>query len=264
MNLGNKEDFEKCIDPFNIDNFRVGSYDLTIDKIIDNSGKHLTSLNLKPQGVAFVIFKERLVLPKNIIGFAHVKTSYTQNAILSTNIGIVDPSYNGSVSTLLINFGKNSYYLSKGDKALRLTLNKIDETENLASIVQNKEIQNEKFQYLLQRKENINKLDDKFLSLSLLKSEIEKEVKKEIFSTIRNYVGFITMSALILSFVIMTINLIKESNKDGRKIYAEESSVSRLTNKIDSLERIILNEKSKTLKIDSNIINVNIKNENIR
>ncbi len=42
-----------------------------------------------------------------MIGFAHVKTSLTKRGILATHTGIIDPMYDGYMSTLLINYGKH-------------------------------------------------------------------------------------------------------------------------------------------------------------
>jgi deoxycytidine triphosphate deaminase len=90
--------------------FGDGSYNLTVEKVVDMNNVVGDSFTLKPQGMAYVVFKEKLNVPPDVIGFTHVKTTLTKLRIMATNIGIIDPNYNGYISTLLINFGKTGAF----------------------------------------------------------------------------------------------------------------------------------------------------------
>ena len=100
--------------------FRNASYDLEIGRIIDVDGHILKEAVLEPQGMVRVISREKVKLPGDISGCAHVKTSLTDQGILATNIGIVDPDYKGFLSSTLINVGKTRHPLAVGDVFLRL------------------------------------------------------------------------------------------------------------------------------------------------
>src|ERR1041385_9038537 len=102
-------------------NFRAISYDLTVGKIIATNGRKRNSLILKPQGIVEVVSREMVKLPKNVVGYAMVKTSLCNEGILPLNIGIVDPGYEGPLSATLLNFGKKPFPLSRGKIFLRLT-----------------------------------------------------------------------------------------------------------------------------------------------
>lgn len=260
MNLSSLEDFKACISPFDDGRHKTGSYYLAIDKIIDNNGKEFTKFNLEPQGIVYVIFKEIINLPENVIGFAHVKTSFTQNGILSTNIGIIDPGYNGLISTLLINFGKINFSLNQNDKGLRITLCKL-EMNTLLSQKASGITPKESDDYLRKRISEMNRLDQKFLNLSSLKSDLEKEVKSSIFGHIRNYAGFVTITALILALVVFGVTIITDFNSRARKEYISKETFESLKRGFDSLKVVIENGKKEPSVI---LFNNPVKNDTIQ
>src|SRR5262249_15838303 len=92
--------------------YRSASYDLRIGKIIPPSGTANNEFILSPRGMVEVISKERVKLPSDVSGYAMVKTGLCDEGILAINIGILDPGYEGLISSTLINFGK-------GPKSLR-------------------------------------------------------------------------------------------------------------------------------------------------
>jgi deoxycytidine triphosphate deaminase len=103
------------------DGYRGASYDLHIGKIIDPDGGERDTYVLPTQGIVSVVSRETVNIPKNVAGFATVKTSLCNEGILAINIGIIDPLYSSSISSSLINFGKNSHALAAGQVFLRLT-----------------------------------------------------------------------------------------------------------------------------------------------
>ena len=154
-----------------------GSYNLTIDQFIDMDNKLSDSFKLKPQGMVYVVFKEKIKVPSNIIGFAHVKTSLTKLGIMATNIGIIDPNYEGYISTLLINFGKTELYINKGEAALRCTFSEI---KGLSPSIENQKLVVTKDDYVARLQKNITHLDEKFLNIGGIKSEVTKYVFKSL------------------------------------------------------------------------------------
>ncbi len=184
------------IEGYNIDEFTNGSYNLTIGKIIDMKKNESSSFLLEPQGMVYVIFKERLIIPSNIIGFAHVKTSLTKKGIMATNIGIVDPNYNGFMSTLLINFSKTDCLINQNESALKVTFSSFNNPDkNIELLNNNKSISD----YLIGTEKNILHLDDKFLNLNSIEEKVNKNVASTIFSRIKDFGWFFGGLSLMIA-----------------------------------------------------------------
>jgi dUTPase len=102
---------------------------------VQNAVKQLiwtrVTYDLPPQGIVLVISQEAVIIPKNIAGFAMVKTGLCNDGVLAINIGILDPNYSGPISSFLINFGKNKYALREGSVFLRLTFFEYDQQHDL-------------------------------------------------------------------------------------------------------------------------------------
>lgn len=109
--------------------YRAAGYDVVIEKIIDHRGIDIAEdfFALPPNGIVEVISAETIKLPSDVCGFASIKTGLCDQGVLALNIGIVDPGWQGRVSTTLINFGNQKRILSKGDTFLRLTFHKFDQ-----------------------------------------------------------------------------------------------------------------------------------------
>ena len=103
------------------DMYQAASYNLRVGRIILPDGKEAEAHQVQPLGMVKVVSLERLELPKNVLGYATVKTGLSSDGMLAINIGLVDPEYKGFLSSILINFSKNAYHLQQGDEFLRLT-----------------------------------------------------------------------------------------------------------------------------------------------
>lgn len=195
-----------------------GSYNLTIDQFIDMDNKLSDSFKLKPQGMVYVVFKEKMKVPSNIIGFAHVKTSLTKLGIMATNIGIIDPNYEGYISTLLINFGKNELYIHKGEAALRCTFSKIS---GLSPTGENQKQAVTKDDYIARLQKNITHLDEKFLNLSSVKAEIENNIEEFIRKKIARYAILIAFIGLCASLYFNLFSFTNKKTEDAIKVYEQ-------------------------------------------
>lgn len=104
--------------------FRAASYDLTIGSIITADGEVAYEHALAPQGIVKVVSQEIIDMPANVTGYVHVKTQLCNEGVLTLNIGIVDPCFNGPLQSTVLNFGKNVYRLHKGAVFGRITFHK--------------------------------------------------------------------------------------------------------------------------------------------
>ena len=182
----------------NDSSFRSGSYNLTIGRILDMNGISSSSFTLKPQGMVYVVFKEKVNLPDNIIGFAHVKTSLTKSGIMATNIGIIDPSYSGFISTLLINFGKSEHAILKNDTALRVTFSRMKDSVEKIKLSNNNQLCTE---YMQDIRRHIPHLDEKFLNLNSIQNTVEKNVRSDVIGSLAKYVGLFTVGGFLIGSI---------------------------------------------------------------
>jgi deoxycytidine triphosphate deaminase len=105
-------------------------YDLRIEMLISrqDEGKanyYRDAVDVLPQGIVAVTSKERIRLPLDVCAYASVKTSLCRDGILAINIGIIDPGWDGPISSLLLNFGKRMQQLRTNQVFLRLTFHPV-------------------------------------------------------------------------------------------------------------------------------------------
>jgi dUTPase len=254
--------YEKIIDlnlieEYHLDEFSNGSYNLRISEIIDMDNNKHQSFTLKPQGMVYVIFKEKITLPKNIIGFAHVKTSLTKRGIMATNIGVIDPNYVGYISTLLINFGKTDYLVLQDESALKITFSKLKKTKKDIVLKSNNR---PLLDYVVETQKNILNLDEKFLNLNNVEKTVQSKVSDSVFTRIRNAVGVFAAA----SFLIAVIFQFKACNEKNNDYYISnyevqlKTVIETNTLLVEKLKKVEDNFKS--LKDSLNQVNKNEKN----
>ena len=102
------------------------SYDLSIDTVIIDGEKVQPSstvgtIVIEPQAVFVIISKEQVAVPtQGVSCYAFPKTRLCKQGLLALNTGIVDPGYDGLISTTAVNFHSRPLTLNVGDPFLRL------------------------------------------------------------------------------------------------------------------------------------------------
>jgi len=107
-----------------------------------------------------VVSAETINLPDDVMGYALVKNRLSDAGILAINIGLVDPRYEGPLSSTLINFGSSPHRLRPGDPFLRLTFHKVEPDARA------KRIQRTRSQYIAETKRNMLTTSRTFLNVS--------------------------------------------------------------------------------------------------
>lgn len=103
-------------------NLKHSTYDLTIGEIFPTGStkEKFTELKdgeiffIEPRQTVLVISKEEFQLPSTITGLATLRTTLTKAGLLALNVGIIDPKFNGPISTTLINFSEKTIPIKKG------------------------------------------------------------------------------------------------------------------------------------------------------
>ena len=106
---------------------RLGSYDLRIGKIIVSGKIYKDNYIIQPQEMVILISQERVRIPRNLVGYALPQTNLGQEGILALSTGIIDPGYEGLISTAAINFEQAPRCVRFGDRFLRLVFHEIED-----------------------------------------------------------------------------------------------------------------------------------------
>src|SRR5688572_5276125 len=69
---------------------------------------------------AVVTTQEQLTMPTDVGAIGFPPSSVSENGILTTNPGHIDPGYRGVLSLTVINMGRRSYDLKRGARILTL------------------------------------------------------------------------------------------------------------------------------------------------
>ena len=191
----------KIIESFDEENFENASYNLSIDKIITMDGKEQKSgYKIKSQEILWAICKEKFNLPKDVIGLVHVKTTFTRDGIFAMNTGIIDPEYNGKISTLLINFGKKERFILKDEIILRVIFANINITndDQYVPFKSNKDDS----EYLNIIKKSTDNFDKTFLNMSMIQEKWYFVFKNKIKNFLLIFAAIAGCSFFIKDIVI--------------------------------------------------------------
>jgi dUTPase len=103
--------------------YRASTYDLSIEEIIPSGGviPEGSKFPLSSGGMVRVISKECLKLPDTVTGHVLLKNELCTQGVLAISIGVVDPGFEGPISSTLINFGRETCEINKGDAFLRVS-----------------------------------------------------------------------------------------------------------------------------------------------
>jgi hypothetical protein len=106
--------------------FRASTYDLSVGDIVPVGDKARLAFTgpsylLRPGGMVRVVSSEFLRLPDTITGHVLLRNRLCTKGVLAINIGVVDPGFEGPISSTLINFGKKEFAVTKGTAFLRVS-----------------------------------------------------------------------------------------------------------------------------------------------
>ena len=109
--------------------YRASTYDLTIGDIIPVGSEAefpagTRQFSLPSGGTVRVVSAESLNLPKDITGHVLLKNALCAAGVLAINIGVVDPLFEGPISSTLINFGRTEYTVTVGEPFLRVSFHR--------------------------------------------------------------------------------------------------------------------------------------------
>ena len=176
--------------------YRASSYDVRIGQILTNDGELHANFRMPPQGIVQVISKERIKLPHDMTGLATVKTSLCNDGLLALNIGIIDPGYEGRISSFLVNFANVPRVLTRGEPFLRLQFVPLPDGAHTSKPIDDSA-------YIASRRQAAARFGGTFLNLS---EEVQSAAKKEFLEWRRNILTAAGGAALILAVFTFFLN----------------------------------------------------------
>ncbi|MEQ8688732.1 MAG: hypothetical protein RIE86_25745 [Imperialibacter sp.] len=261
----NYEEFKDFIVNSSESNFKNASYDLRIGKIIDMDGNTHSSFKIPSQSMVVIVSQEEVKLNNSTLGYATVKTALSQKGLMANNIGIIDALYEGSLSSVLTNFGKDSYRIKTGENFLRLTFHKFTPPKVQKAL--NFEVPYNGDNYLDDRIGEVKDyLGEDFFNLKNIVSRTKKEVIKfysRISIIVITAIGLVSLyqffdkKAIVEEYaneikdIKNQIHSYAQSQNEFNTLNSQNSSrVETLSKQIDSLEQVIKTLKGPLKKVE--------------
>lgn len=114
-----------CVQNHTPDGIKAASYDLRVGRVIVKGKEYSQPVAVAPQQMFIIVSEETVQVPPGHVGYAMPKTSLCNDGILTINTGILDPGYQGRISTTAINFDQTEYEISPGDPFLRIVFHEL-------------------------------------------------------------------------------------------------------------------------------------------
>ncbi len=168
--------------------------DLQVDCVIKN-GKVLRKkkISIKPQEMFIIVLKGNVKLPANCYGISYPKTTLCQQGVHILNSGLIDPEYDGYLSTVAINFSRTSIELRQEDICMRLMI--FENTENYNGTSSFKIDYDE---YINKRIEESKEYPDTFLDVPRQVKDLSNKMASSISSSLTNRMVYILTTATVL------------------------------------------------------------------
>tara|TARA_B100000408_G_scaffold92366_1_gene70988 strand:- start:956 stop:1429 length:474 start_codon:yes stop_codon:yes gene_type:complete len=151
--------------------------------------------------------------------------------MLALNIGIIDPGYQGPMSSFLVNFSKNNFLIEAGDVFLRCQFFNLSQVEDssLGDPISYRT-------YLQEKKQKVaGRFGDTFLNVEDIVSSAAKGL---VFRGL----GFVATVALIITFMSFLLNLgffrvaVDTDSRRDEYISRYEDEIRELEAKVSQLE----------------------------
>ncbi len=223
---------------------RPASYDLRIGMLITPGGDIVETYKVPPQGIVEVISEETVTVPRNVSGFAMVKTGLCQEGILALSIGIIDPGFSGRISSFLVNFSKRERLLQKGDVFLRTVFHELsgDPSNVPEKVISDDDLMSAR------RRAAVENFDATFLNIDTLASKSAEQVFVKYRNQVFTYVGAAALVLALLTFFVNfgtiwlkwpdgPVALVSEKPQDMVEVRKLLNENEELRERVDELER---------------------------
>jgi len=175
------------------------SIDLRVGTIIKNGEPEHFPILIKPQEMLLIVFADEVRMPHNCFGIAFPKTEQSRKGLHILNTGIVDPGYEGLLSTVVLNYSAKAIEIRENDIFMRIA---IFRNAN-AYTSKNFEIENENYYQMVIN--NAKKYPDTFMDIQKQVKEISEEVSSRMLNKLMMYIAVLTF---FVSLIVSIAGLI--------------------------------------------------------
>lgn len=207
MLIVQEKDKKPLLSDYCRDNGRGSTYDLRIGAIIQaDAGRTVTRfdknpdarVSVPPQGIVWLVSRECLQLPDNVTCQVDLVNGVSRLGLLAVNTGVIDPNFNGPISTALINFSNVTRDLQINDRFFRVTFFKHAKVQKAPfKIVWEDYIRN-----LIKES---REFPSTFLDIAKIDQNIEKEVGDKISAHIPKV---LPIFVFVLSMILLTLSVL--------------------------------------------------------
>jgi len=205
------------------DGFRSTTYDSEVGEIITKSGRcEKQTYVLRPRGIVWLVSSTRFVMPNDVTGMTTLRTTWTRKGILTLTVGIVDPGYNGPLTTAVINFGKSDFCIRKGEPFFRTAFFKHDGSDVVPRV-------ESEAGYLASVEADSTHFSESFLTIDSL----AQELVPKIWGIPRwgLWLGVIAFGLALFGLVLPPVTNM------GAEILEKNTKIEMLEKRIENLER---------------------------
>lgn len=214
--------------------WRGTSYDTYIGEIITKEGIYRgDTYTLEPRGIVWLVSAEDYNVPDDITGITTLRTTWTKQGILTLTVGIIDPNYEGPVSTALVNFSGSPFKIRRTEAFFRTVFFEHERISEKSYIVSRQK-------YIDDLIKETSKFSESFLTIDTLAPELVPK----IFGLPRIGI-WLAVIALGLSLFSLTIppawDFISKRN----------ASIEKLETRVRVLEQDIALSRSSPIRINT-------------
>lgn len=227
------------------------SVDIKIREILvkdDEKNNYVTCKDfyiVKPQETVCVISEERVKVPDGIVAYVFLKNRLSQKGLLAFNTGIIDPGFEGPVSTVITNLSQESIVLSNKEPDclfFRVVFHEMTLSGNLTA----SEIRNYKYEdYKRYRIEDLKRLPRHFLDPQKIKEEVDKSLNEKAGIISNRKFGLITF-CLTIVFVFAPMFLTVFSGYLSDKYLFQNEKIIKLEKELSEIRKEISNNTNKS------------------
>jgi len=254
------------------------SLDLHIGDIYipHTKNKSFVDYCLKPGETVVIRTREKLELPDNVAAIGFPPTVMSRKAILTTNPGHVDPGYRGVFHITLINMGKKTYPLKKGDLIVTLLFFELDNNvyrgymqrvndscEEETCPCNGKDECDDNYDKSGNEPGELDYLASDFMDFECRTKEIAEKAVKKAEITLGHMKIWVPVLAVVISGIFAYLNVVKSGKIELLEKINAETRLQKIEKNIDEFEykeRInnieeqikSLNEKIESANKDSN------------
>lgn len=160
------------------------------------------TVELPPKGIAWLVSLEDIILPNNVTGHVNLVNALSRKGILAFNTGVIDPTYSGPVSTVIINFSSQSRNLTVGHRFFRITFSQ-------HAAVQKTVVGLDRSKYVEQLIEESRSFPATFLDLESISKDTDEAIQNKLNEIIPKIlsmfiwtIGFASLITALFAFFI--------------------------------------------------------------